>query len=233
MAQVLEIPPFLPTPFPSGGANLPADVPPLIQRSQGSGRVFDSLVNMYKNRSSGLSTKKGGCCPCQDDRSQPWGSGPQGQAPTLGQPDMPVKPFQQPKNPCDVTREKLARMGVTPEELNDCLRGGSGRRSSTRRRKRSSPKKTATVSRYYSRLGKRGGKKKYPTELSQARAESGELKALAKALGMPTTTRKKKRRSRANTGAGAARTVGKYKLLSNGACYDPRTRKFVKRANCR
>jgi len=231
MAQVLEIPPFTPTPFPSGGANLPADVPPLSHRAEGSKKVFDSLVNMYRNKRGGLLNTKGGCCPCQDDRSQPWGSGPQGRAPSLGQPDGPVKPFQQPKDPCDVTREKLARMGVTPEELNDCLRGGSSRRSTGRRRKRrsSGPKKTATTSRYYSRLGKIGSKKR---SFVSSGKEPG-LADVASQLASMSRPRKKKRKSRANTGAAAARSVGKYKLLSNGACYDPRTRKFVKRANCR
>lgn len=230
MPQVLEIPPFNPTPFPDGGANLPADVPPLVHRSQGAPKVFDSLVNMYKNKRGGLFSKDSGCCPCQGNRphdqtpyQEPRQSG------GLQQPQVPVKPFQQPKDPCDITREKLMGLGISPEELNDCLRGGS-RRSTARsrtRRSRRKQKTTATISRYYSRLGKRGSKKSFVS----SGKEPTLLDVASQLASMPR--RKKKRKSRANAGAAAARTVGKYKLLSNGACYDPRTRKFVKRANCR
>jgi len=209
MSQVLEIPPFTTSTFPSGGANLPADVPPLANRQTGNQKVFDSLVNMYRNKRGGLFSKDSGCCPCQGNR--PYDQTPYReprQSGGLGQPERPIKPFQQPKDPCDVTREKLAGMGLTPEELNDCLRGGARRSSSsrrtTKRKKRSGPKKLSTVTRYYQRLGKKG---------------SG------------TVSRKKKARTSGNVSA--SRTVGKYRLLSNGACYDPRTRKFVKRANCR
>jgi hypothetical protein len=236
--QTLELPPMYPAPVPDGGAGLGWPTLPQYQtRQQNTGTVLESLANMYRNRASMKRGKgSGGCCPCQAPYDQtPYQEGSQ-RAPSLpGGQSGPVKPFQQATSPCDVTREKLARAGLTPEELNDCLRSGgksrATRRTGGRRRKRrvAAPrrkaKSAATVRRYRKALRA----SRYPTELSQARSENAELKALAKSLGISTSVPKKRGRRKVK---GSGRTVGSYRLLSNGACYDPSTGKFVKRSNC-
>jgi len=84
-----------------------------------------------------------GCCPCPPQSQRPYA--PQGQPPGanpgLGQPSTPQKPFQTvPQDPCEMVREQLGRMGLTPEMLNDCLKP---RRQSTSRRKPTKRKKPA------------------------------------------------------------------------------------------
>lgn len=247
MAQVMEISPMTPATIPDGGANVSVpEVPGYLRRQGGNTSVFDSIVNMYRNKYARRAGKaSGGCCPCQGEGpydQTPYSEPKQKPAPGLNQPNGPVKPFQTPSNPCDVTREKLARAGLTPEELNDCLRGKSTRSSTTRRskRKRSAPrrksrtrktKSAATVRRYRKALY---ANQFLPGEQAlTGSTDYSQLSTLASGLGYTLSKSKKKRKSKRAGAKGTARTVGNYRLLSNGACYDPRTRKFVKRANCR
>jgi len=91
-----------------------------------------------------------GCCPCPPQGQRPFT--PQGQPPGavdgLGQPSMPQKPFQAvPQTPCEMVEEQLARQGLTPQMLNDCLK--PRQRTTKRRRpaatKRKKPRRMAAT----------------------------------------------------------------------------------------
>ncbi len=62
---------------------------------------------------------------------------PPGSNPGLGQPDRSQKPFQStPQTPCEMVEEQLARQGLSPEMLRECLkpaRAPSKRKPKTRR----------------------------------------------------------------------------------------------------
>lgn len=149
----------------------------------------------------------GDCCPC------PPGQGPGGQAPSpLGQPQRPQKPFQQlGQDPCSTVQDQLMRLGINPQALADCLRGvRQPRRRMTR----------------ITRVRRRRRR-------ARAAAPMARMRRRAAA---PAPARRRRRRSTARAAVPSRaprRQRGRYQLLQNGACYDPRTRRFVRRVLCR
>jgi hypothetical protein len=143
----------------------------------------------------GLSNQQAGCCPCPDQGNPPYPIQQPGEPWPLNQPPGPRRPFQLPADPCTPTIEALARMGLTPQMLKDCLGGERPqrmRRSSIRKRR------------------KKG--RRQPTRRAAA-----------------PTSRRPRRKAKSRMRLSPS---GGLRKLRNGACWDSRTGRFVKRALC-
>lgn len=212
--------------IPGGGATLPDVVPTRetwfrnLGKSLPTGIFFDPRLRVPQGSSAGSGV--GGCCPCsgQQPYSYP-GQQPNPynmpQNPALGQPDRPVKPFQpmMPNDPCQPVREALNKIGTTPEELKRALspQGGCGPKKAKRKKAKAKTKAKARRRTTTKAKRKKARRSKLPPFYEPDSLTKKQL-AAARRKGMP----------------GVAR--GNLRLLSNGACYDPRTKKFVKRSRC-
>jgi hypothetical protein len=237
--QVLEVPSVYgggagyPSPIPAPSTQLDYSIAKGLNKLLGSPRR--ALVNMLDRKT------RGDCCPCpgQQPYRSPFDQTPYSEPPGLNQPMRPQKPFQPADaDPCD---EALKRMGLTPAMFKKCLGQGT-----TRRKKSSSPRTTGKRKRTR-RLSAAAANAIFERDMRQEMLTAAEKRFLRSQGIVPwdekgsTTSRKRlagRRVTRARK-APARRSLaprvkrGKYQLLQNGACYDPVTRKFVKRALCR
>lgn len=196
--NVLEIPSV----FGSGVATpqVPATREDILR---GGGRLSQQVPSQGSIRALFQSR---GCCPCPPQSQS--GFPPIGQTPGsvdgLGQPPSPQKPFQVvPRDPCEMVEEQLARMGLTPQMLRDCIKPGS----SPQRRRQSKPRKR---------------KKPMARASSRRKAPSRRKKKPARRAASKPVSANNGSRFKLFRGKGG-RTV----------CRDSRTNKFVARSKCK
>lgn len=213
--------------IPGGGATLPDVVPTretwlrTLGRAAGGAVFFDPRLRVPQSGSAGSGT---GCCPCpqgQDPYRYPQqGPNPNRmpQNPSLGQPDRPVKPFQpmMPDDPCQPVREALNKIGTTPEELKRAMAPGSpcGPKRKAKRKKAKAKTRVKAKRRATSRVKAKKKRRSTLPPFYEPDIQTKREMAAARKKGLP----------------GVAR--GKLRLLSNGACFDPRTNRFVKKSRC-
>jgi hypothetical protein len=155
------------------------------------------------------------CCPCPP-------GGQQGQqAPSgLQQPALPQKPFQSAgQDPCSYVDEVLAGIGLSRDLLAQCGCCTTGRKGASNggmtfrgplRRKRSS--RTRITPKQFARRVGIGSRSRKNLAETEGESRSGRGSRLRK--------------------PGVTMSSSPYRVLSNGACWDARTKRMSKGTNC-
>lgn len=222
LPQVLEVPRAY-----GGGAGIPSSAPSrseqwVLQVTKG---LSTQLLGAPRVAARGLYNRlSGDCCPCpgQQGRRMPFDQTPYSE-PGLGQPMRPQKPFQGlDKDPC---MEALQRAGIDP----DCLR--QAMRPKSKRVSRGTTRRGGTV-RIVGRPPMSREEEEFYFGDAPARRRRRKKKAAKKKAAVRSARVQRKASPKRKSRAPRVQK-GKYQLLQNGACYDPKARKFVKRSLCK
>lgn len=258
LPQVLEVP----TAY-GGGAGIPARTPSRNELwvTQVTRGIATQMLGVPRIAAGALMRRaSGGCCPCpgQQGMRGPYDQTPYSE-PGLGQPNRPQKPFQGlNQDPCV---EALQRAGIDPNCLKKMTRRAPARRKAAKRKttaRRKVPKRrrVTPLSQARSEVGAlrnlekamqlraranaiaerdyRSGRNPTAANLREYDRLNRQADALELGRSLPKRVgTKARRRSRSGSSPSGRVTRGKYQLLSNGACYDPVRRKFVKRTLCK